>query len=186
MILCACKRLSCRIFKTHSTYIVGRIDSSVPGRHIRSGEEAPAFPVETLRDWYVTPFGGLSPELGMFQIGINREALERNTSLDPTTDRVRVTVLGRVRRPILFDRFFEVVPLDKAHPDALRHSPMGEAVLPEGDQVLRPRDSPHPGDEVVLSSAASRRLGLVADSEAFAGIVQELFRSRRELDPPNS
>jgi hypothetical protein len=158
----------------------------VPGRWVPSGEAAPAFPIETLRHWYVTPFGGHSRDLGFFQIGINREALERNTSLDPTTDRVRVTVLGRVRRPILFDRFFEVVPLDEAHPDALRHSPMGEAVFPEGDQVLRPRESPHPGDEVVLSSAASQRLGLLADSEAFAGIVQELFRSRRELDPPNS
>lgn len=144
------------------------------------------FPVETLRDWYVTPFGGLSPELGLFQVGINREALERNTSLNPSTDRVRVTVLGRVRRPILFDRFFEVVPLDERHPEAFARSPSGEAVLPEGDQVMRPRESPHPGDEVVLSSAAGKRLGLLADSEAFAGIVQELFRSRRELNPENS
>ena len=150
------------------------------------GETTPAFPVETLRHWYVTPFGGMSTELGLFQVGINREALERNTSLDPSSDRVRVTVLGRMRRPILFDRFFEVVPLDERHPDALRQSPMGEAVFPEGDQVLRPRDSPHPGDEVILSSAASQRLGLLADSEAFAGVVQELFRARRELDRENS
>ena len=147
---------------------------------------APAFPVETLRHWYVTPFGGMSTELGLFQVGINREAIERNTSLDPSSDRVRVTVLGRMRRPILFDRFFEVVPLDERHPDALSQSPMGEAVFPEGDQVLRPRDSPHPGDEVILSSAASQRLGLLADSEAFAGVVQELFRARRELDRENS
>jgi hypothetical protein len=158
----------------------------VPRKPVDSGEPAPAFPVETLRHWYVTPFGGLSPELGLFQVGINREALEQNTSLDPATDRVRVTVLGKARRPILFDRFFEVVPLDARHPEALARSPMGEAVLPEGDQVLRPRESPHPGDEVILSSAASQRLGLLAGSEAFAGIVQELFRSRRELNPENS
>jgi len=150
------------------------------------GDPAPAFPVETLRHWYVTPFGGMSTELGLFQVGINREALERNTSLDPSSDRVRVTVLGRMRRPILFDRFFEVVPLDERHPDALLCSPMGEAVFPEGDQVLRPRDAPHPGDEVILSSAASQRLGLLADSETFAGVVQELFRTRRELDRENS
>jgi hypothetical protein len=150
------------------------------------GDPAPAFPVETLRHWYVTPFGGMSTELGLFQVGINREALERNTSLDPSNDRVRVTVLGRMRRPILFDRFFEVVPLDERHPDALMCSPMGEAVFPEGDQVLRPRDAPHPGDEVILSSAASQRLGLLADSETFAGVVQELFRTRRELDRENS
>lgn len=150
------------------------------------GDTAPAFPVETLRDWYVTPFGGMSTELGLFQVGINREALERNTSLDPASDRVRVTVLGRLRRPILFDRFFEVVALDERHPGALRQSPMGEAVFPEGDQVLRPRESPHPGDEVILSSAANQRLGLLADSETFAGVVQELFRARRELDRENS
>jgi len=150
------------------------------------GDPAPAFPVETLRHWYVTPFGGMSTELGLFQVGINREALERNTSLDPSNDRVRVTVLGRMRRPILFDRFFEVVPLNERHPDALKCSPMGEAVFPEGDQVLRPRDAPHPGDEVILSSAASQRLGLLADSETFAGVVQELFRTRRELGRENS
>jgi hypothetical protein len=153
---------------------------------VLTGESAPAYPVETIRHWYVTPFGGHSAELGMFQVGINREALETNTSLDPDLDRVRVTVLGRVHRPILFDRFFEVVPLDERHPDALKSSPMGEAVFPEGDQVLRPRESPHVGDDVVLSNAVSQRLGLLADSETFAGIVQELFRSRRELDRENS
>ncbi len=150
------------------------------------GDPAPAFPVETLRHWYVTPFGGLSPELGLFQIGINREALEKNTSLDPELDRVRVTVLGHVHRPILFDRFFEVVPLDGRYPDALRRSPMGEAVLPEGDDVLRPRQSPQPGDEVVISSVASQRLGLLADSETFAGIVQELFRRQSRQERENS
>jgi hypothetical protein len=158
----------------------------VPRKLGPPGDPAPTFPVETLRHWYVTPFGGLSSDVGLFQVGINREALERNTTLDPSSDLVRVTVLGRRRRPILFDRFFEVVPLDERHPDALKRSPMGEAVLPEGDQVMRPRESPHPGDEVILSSAASQRLGLLADSEAFAGVVQELFRARRELDPENS
>jgi hypothetical protein len=162
------------------------VDSIVLRKPGTPGDPAPAFPVETLRHWYVTPFGGMSTELGLFQVGINREALERNTSLDPSNDRVRVTVLGRMRRPILFDRFFEVVPLDERHPEALRCSPMGEAVFPEGDQVLRPRDAPHPGDEVILSSAASQRLGLLADSETFAGVVQELFRTRRELDRENS
>lgn len=149
------------------------------------GHPAPAFPVETLRHWYVTPFGGLSSELGLFQVGINREALETNTSLDPSTDRVRVTVLGRVRRPFLLDRFFEVVPLDERHPEALRRSPMGEAVLPEGDDVLRSRESPAPGDDVVISSVASQRLGRL-DSDALAKIIQELFRSRESREDENS
>jgi len=150
------------------------------------GDLAPAFPVETLRHWYVTPFGGMSPELEFFQIGINRGALERNTSIDPATDRVRVTIVGHVRRPILLDRFFEVVPLDARHPDALPRSPRGEAVFPEGDDVVRPRDSPRPGDEVLISSVVSQRLGLLADSEAFAGILQELLRQAKETDRENS
>src|SRR5437773_11984055 len=104
----------------------------------------------------------MSTELGLFQVGINREAIERNTSLDPSSDRVRVTVLGRMRRPILFDRSFEAVPLAERQPDALKCSPMGEAALPEGDQARRPRDAPPPGDEVILSSAASQRTGLLA------------------------
>lgn len=150
------------------------------------GDPALAFPVETLRHWYVTPFGGLSPELGLFQLGINREALEKNTSLDPQIDRVRVTILGHLRRPILFDRFFEIVPLDELHPDALKRSPMGEAVLPEGDDVLRRRQSPRPGDEVVISSVASQRLGLLGDPEALARILQELFRGELRSERENS
>src|SRR5204862_7722561 len=98
----------------------------------------------------------------------------------------RATALARMRRPMLFDRFFEGVPLVERPPDALKCSPMGEAVFPERDQVLRPRRAPHPGDEVILSSAASQRLGLLADSQTFAGVVQELFRTRRELDRENS
>ncbi len=164
----------------------GLVFSSVQRKRGAPGNPAPTFPVETLRHWYVTPFGGHSPELELFQVGINREALETNTSLDPLTDRVRVTVLGQWRRPILFDRFFEVVPLDERHLDALLHSPMGEAVLPEADEVLRPRESPQPGDEVVISSVASQRFGLLANSEAFARIVQELFRRASETNQENS
>src|SRR3989442_2579332 len=124
-------------------------------------------------------------QLEPFQVGINREALETNTSLDPSTDRVRVTVLGRVRRPLLLDRFFEVVPLDERHPAALRRSPMGEAVFPEGDDVFRPRESPHAGDDVVISSVVSPRLWLL-DSDAFAEILQELFPTHPDPDQENS
>src|SRR5256885_799560 len=132
--------LSSRIFETEITNTGAGTFSSVQGKRGAPGNPAPTFPVETLRHWYVTPFGGMSVELEPFQVGINREALETNTSLDPSTDRVRVTVLGRVRRPLVLDRFFEVVPLDERHPEALRRSPMGEAVFPEGDDVFRARD----------------------------------------------
>lgn len=96
-----------------------------PYRPSDLGDPSPTLPVETLRDWYITVCGGWSSELAFHQIGINREALEKNTSLDPETDRVRVTILGQFRRPLLLDRFFEVVPLDRRHPDALEHSPRG-------------------------------------------------------------
>jgi len=59
-------------------------------------------------------------------------------------------------------------------------------VFPEGDDVVRPRDSPRPGDEVLISSVVSQRLGLLADSEAFAGILQELLRQAKETDRENS
>ncbi len=140
------------------------------------GETTPTLPVETLRHWYVTVCGGMSPELAFDQIGINREALERNTTLDPTMDRVRVAVMGHARRPLLFDRFFKVVPLDERRPKAFARSPGGEAVFPEGDDVLRPSQAPRPGDEVILNSVVSQRLGVNLDPEGLARILQELLR----------
>ncbi len=112
----------------------------------------------------------------MDQVGINREALEKNTSLDPTVDRVRVAVMGAPRRPIFMDRFFKVVPLDDGKPEALARSPMGEAVFPEGDQVLRPDQSPEPGEEVILNNVVSTRSGGLPAPERFEEILQELFR----------
>lgn len=148
----------------------------MPRRPGTGDESSPRFPIETLRHWYVTVCGGMSPELALHQIGINREALEKNTSLDPAVDRVRVAVMGAFRRPILMDRFFEVVPLDASKPDALARSPVGEAVFPEGDQVLRPNQSPTPGEEIILNNVVSTRLGGLANSERFAAVLQELFR----------
>jgi hypothetical protein len=138
-----------------------------------------------LRDWYVTVCGGWSPDLRLDQIGINRQALEANTSLDPAVDRVRVTILGHVRRPILMDRLFEVVPLDEAHPGALRHSPAGEAVFPEGDEVLRPAAAPQPGEPVLLNNVV-RRLAMLPSSEEFARILQDAFRRVTGSEGTNS
>lgn len=129
----------------------------------------------------------MSPELGLFQIGINRKALETNTCLDPSSDRVRVSVMGRNRpRPIFLDRFFEIVPLDERHPDAFRRSPRGEAVLPEGDEVVRGYDPPRAGDDVVLNSVITQRLGVLPTSEEFCRILQELFRRGYGREPRNS
>lgn len=129
----------------------------------------------------------MSLDLGLFQIGINREALETNTTLDPATDRVHISIMGRARlRPILLDRFFEVVPLDELKPDALGRSPHGEAVLPEGDQVLRRYEPPRPGDDILMNSVFSQRMGTLPTSEEFARILQDLFRREGGRRPPNS
>lgn len=132
-------------------------------------------PVETLRDWYVTMCGGTSPELELHEIGINRTAIERNTSLDPDTDRVRVTVLGGVRRPVFMDPFFEVVPLDATRPGAFERSPLGEAVFPEGDEVLRSGRAPRAGQQVLINNLG-RRIERLPDSEQLARIVEDVLR----------
>ena len=133
--------------------------------------------METLRHWYVTPFGGTSPDLGLSQVGILRDALELNTRLDPIVDRVRVSVVGHGRlRPLLMDRFFEVVALDETHPDALEHSPMGEAVLPEADAALRREDAPRPGDEVLLNGVWSARVGTLPDPGVVMRAILDLLR----------
>lgn len=145
------------------------------------------YPVETLRHWYVTPYGGTSPELGLLQIGIRREALEANTTLDPAVDRVRVSIVGRARpRPLILDRFFEIVALDGRHPDALSRSRHGEAVFPEGDSVVRRYEAPLPGDDVLLNGVITQRLGVLPDSAEFGEILQELLRRERERSPPDS
>ena len=143
--------------------------------------------METLRHWYVTPFGGTSPELSVTEIGINRRALEVNTSLDPALDRVRIAIVGQShRRPLFLDRFFEIVPLDERRPDALARSPDGEAVLPEGHQVVRRAESPRPGDEVLLNCVWSVRMEALPDPEAFAKVVQELLRRGYAQDRGNT
>lgn len=147
-----------------------------------SPDPEPTLPVETLRDWYVTVCGGWSPELGLHQIGINREALEKNTSLRPETDRVRVTILGHVRRPVFLDHFFEVVPLDESHPRALECSPIGEAVFPEGDPVLRPAQAPQRGEQVLINNVR-RRLDRFPDPQLLERILRELLPREPPSEP---
>jgi len=136
---------------------------------------------------YVTLYGGTSPDLGIRQVGILRRALEANTTLDPTQDRVRVTILGRPHaRPLFLDAFFEVVPLDERHPDALERSRRGEAVFPEGDEVIRRYESPRLGAEVVLNNVLSARAGFERDPAAFERILVEILRQRRDDRSPDA
>ncbi len=127
-----------------------------------------------MREWHVTLCGGWSPELELRQIGINRVTVERNTSLDPGWDRVRVALLGGSRGPVFMERFFEVVPLDGQYPGALKRSPMGEAVFPEGDEVLRRGHAPQTSDQVLLNNVG-RRLDRMPGPEAIASILQDVL-----------
>ena len=142
--------------------------------------EAPPYPQEPLRHWYVTPLGGHSPELDFYQVGILAEALRHNTDLRPGLDRVRIGVLGHRRtRPVLFDGFFEVVPLDEGRPDARRKSPSGEAVLPEGNDVIRAgSDPPQPGDDLVLNGVLARSPWGTPGHETIAAVLEEFLRER--------
>ncbi len=119
------------------------------------------YPIETLRHWYVSPFGGRSEELERDQVGLNRAALVRNTELEPD-DRVAVGLVGgNPDRPWFFQHLFQVVPLDDLRPAAATLSPMGEVVLPrEGpyDFLKRPDLQPERGDAIMLKGAAARRL----------------------------
>lgn len=124
------------------------------------GNDEKPFPFETLRHWYVTPFGGRSRDLAPGQVGINAEALDRNTDLIPEEDRVLISVLGRdTLRPLYTRTTFQVVALDDTRPDGLGKSPRGEAVLPEErawEVVKRPYLQLRHGEPLVLNCVASK------------------------------
>lgn len=121
------------------------------------------YPVETLRHWYVTPFGGHSEDLALGQVGINARALQANTTLVPEQDRVLISLLGRSTHHPLYTRDpFQVVALEPDRPEALTLSPQGEAVLPREEAwevVKRPYLQPHQGQPLLLNGVASRVLG---------------------------
>ncbi len=112
------------------------------------------FPVETLRHWFVAPFGGRSEELDANEVGVNCLALAQNTDLRPS-DAVTVGLVGAdPHRPWFLEERFEVVPLDMRKPEAVELSPRGEIVLPHQpfDYVRRPHLQPDIGDAVVLKN----------------------------------
>ena len=116
------------------------------------------FPFETLRHWYVAPFGGRSEDLGTNEVGVNGQALAQNTNLR-AQDAVTVGLVGSdPHRPWFLEERFSVVPLDVRTPEAAELSPRGEVVLPEQpfDYVLRPHLQPDLGDAIVLKSAERR------------------------------
>lgn len=95
-------------------------------------------PIEPIRDWYVTYFGGRSEELNYNQVGINKRALLKNTNLTPYQDKVTIKRMeGERIIPFYTRKWFEIVPLDRDRPNALAKSPRGEAVLPIETTIIK-------------------------------------------------
>jgi len=116
------------------------------------------FPFETLKRCYVTRFGGVSIDLDPHQVGINQEALERNTRLS-SEDQVALGILGKGRtRPYFMENLYEVTALDLRTPDALEKSALGEAVFSEGiDLERKPFNCLREGELVVLSGVLAEK-----------------------------
>ncbi len=115
------------------------------------------YPVETLKHWYVTVVGGQSADLKPTQIGVNLKALAENTVIVPYKDTVLISKLEGRGTPLFTKKYFTVVPLDKASPDALSKSPMGEVVFPAEDRkewFLEPFEI---GESVILNNVLSQR-----------------------------
>ncbi len=117
------------------------------------------YPIETLRHWYVAPIGGQSQDLEPDQIGLNEEALARNTDLVPFQDRVTLSLLEGDARPLFARSYFEVVALDGSSADALSKSPKGEVVLPAEGACPKCRASVpfKVGEMVVLNGVLTQR-----------------------------
>lgn len=93
------------------------------------------FPMQPVRDRYVTPFGGVSAELAAGEVGVNAAALKRNTRLVPGEDDVLVSSdLDNRARPLFARPLFRVIALeDDERPDASSQSPRGEVVFSSED-----------------------------------------------------
>ncbi len=114
------------------------------------------YPVETLKHWYVTIVGGQSMELRADEIGVNKAALAENTDIVPYEDNILISRLEGGGAPLFTKKYFMVVPLDEASPDASFKSPKGEVVLPMLDRkrFLEPLKI---GEPVILNNVLSRR-----------------------------
>lgn len=139
------------------------------------------FPVEALRHRYVTPFGGYSSDLYPGEIGVRLDALTRNTDLNPRRDEVLVSSELDGRRFPLFTReVFRVVALDDERPDALAHSPQGEAVFSCFEDPMLTRESIKsflkPGSPVFLNAAMSRAF---ASDDATRALIERMLERRK-------
>ncbi|MHB8587016.1 MAG: hypothetical protein ACYDDF_14400 [Thermoplasmatota archaeon] len=118
----------------------------------------PAYPVEALRDRYMTPFAGLTWQLLPGEVGVNVDALQANTHLEAAAH-VLVSLSPPLPTPLVGRAVYRVVPLDATRPEALRLSPDGEAVFSAFEtesEAARTIARLRPGDSIVLNAAIGR------------------------------
>lgn len=118
------------------------------------------WPVETMRYAYVTLLGGFSAELPADAIGLNKQALEENTELEPG-DRVTISLFERGRPvPLMVRPSFELVPLDFQLPDAYLQATDGEAVLAQAatEEHLPGLEEVASGIEIVINGVLAARM----------------------------
>ena len=135
------------------------------------------YPVETLKNWYVTIIGGQSGDLKPNQIGVNREALAENTDIMPY-ENVLISKLEGRGEPLMTKKYFAVVPLDDASPDATSKSPLGELVLPVQD-IEHGRLFPEPfeiGEMIVINNVLGQRY-----FRGLPGALDRLIKKRSGL-----
>ncbi len=136
------------------------------------------YPVETLKHWYVTIVGGQSIDLKPNQVGVNRDALAKNTDIVPYEDSILISKLEGKSMPLFTKRYFTVVPLDEASPDASSKSPKGEVVLPVQDRKQRDcfLEPLEVGEPVILNNVLSQRYHY-----GFANVLNRLIKKRSRL-----
>ena len=122
------------------------------------------YPIEPIKDWYLSPVGGRSEEIGYDEVGLNETAIEENTDLIPFLDTVVISKFeNKKTTPLFFKKFFTVIPVGKERPDALSKSPNGEVVLPPVEPTIIKKskfmDPISVDDMVILNSVLSKRIG---------------------------
>ena len=134
------------------------------------------YPVETLKHWYVTVVGGESCDLKPDQVGVNKEALAKNTNIVPYEDSVLISKLESSRpRPLVTKKYFTVVPLDETSPDASMKSPQGEVVLPLLNKKRKKwfLEPLRVGEPVILNNVLSQRF-----DHGFVHVLDRLIRKK--------
>ena len=122
------------------------------------------YPFEPIKDWYLSPLGGRSVEIGYDEVGLNETAIEENTDLIPFHDTVTISKFGKKKAiPLYFKKLFTIVPIGKERPDALSKSPNGEVVLPPEEPTIIKKskfmDPISKNEIVILNSVLSKRIG---------------------------